>query len=332
MGDLSYNLTPDTGIEGLFPDPSSNTQSVIIGGKHEARDDNENLMQLDDKEFEVMGEVESQGPLICGVCRSLPKRTPLLGCEKGHYICQGCRKMGGSLLSCAKCFSPNICYRLIPQEAQLFTKECSFAVKGCRERLSEDIREEHEVDCDYRIVHCPKKLFSKSCTFVDSFINIRDHGRRDHDFNQGYTVLDEGCITSKMIDSKTHDNQNYVSESARFPPLELEYDQNLFYIYYERKHSRSIWFFFIRIYGSEEKASKYKCEIHLGPGNLEKNDICEAERVYRGKAVPYSLGREEIHGSGRCLTVDDATIKQFRKDNIIFRIWWRITKPEVDRF
>ena len=25
----------------------------------------------------------------------------------------------------------------------------------------------------YRIVHCPKKLFSKSCTFVDSFINIR---------------------------------------------------------------------------------------------------------------------------------------------------------------
>ena len=24
------------------------------------------------------------------------------------------------------------------------------------------------------------------------------------------------------------------------------------------------------ISGSEEKASKYKCEIHLGPGNLEK--------------------------------------------------------------
>merc|ERR1719341_3161992 len=187
--------------------------------------------------------------------------------------------MGGALLSCAKCFSPNICYRLIPQEGQLFTKECAFAVKGCRERLSEDIREEHEEDCPYRIVHCPKKLFSKTCAHVDSFINIRDHGRKVHDYNAGFTKLDNGCITSKMMDSKKQDNNNFVSTSARF-------------------------------------------------ASLEKNDICEAHRVYRGKAVPYGIGREEIHASGRCLTIDDASIKMFRRDNVLFRIWWRITKAD----
>jgi len=333
------DLTPETApaptsigsLDGLMPPskPVSEMQSEIITRVKDVKDNNENVMLLDNmSDCEEMGEVESSGPLICGICQSTPKKTPLYGCEKGHYICQSCRVMGGALLSCAKCFSPNICHRLIPQEGQLFTKECAFAVKGCRERLSEDIREEHEEDCPYRIVHCPKKLFSKTCVHVDSFINIRDHGRKVHDYNAGFTKLDDGCITSKMMTSKKQDNNNFVSHSARFAPLELEYDQSLFYIYYERKHSRSLWFFFIRLYGSERKLSKYRCEIHVGPASLEKNDICEAQRVYRGKAVPYGTGREEIHASGRCLTIDDDSIRMFRQDNVLFRIWWRITKAD----
>ncbi|XP_023345326.1 putative E3 ubiquitin-protein ligase SINA-like 6 isoform X2 [Eurytemora carolleeae] len=247
---------------------------------------------------------------VCAICRALPKQSPLYGCDKGHFICSSCREQGGVLLSCPHCFNSEINIRLTELETKLFTKDCNYAVKGCTQKISEEAREIHERTCFYRIVQCPKRLFAKSCTFSDSLRFIRDHGRSEHSFDKGFTTLGHGFITSKMM----HDKEKFLfdlenQDSARFPPLELEFDQNLFYLYYERKQSRGLWFFFLRYYGCEDVAAKYSCELSVGPGDLEKNDISLAGRVYKGAVVPYSYDRIKIHNSGLCLVIDDASVR-----------------------
>jgi hypothetical protein len=262
---------------------------------------------------------------LCTICQSVPKQSPLYGCDKGHYLCSWCRDKGGVLLSCPTCYNPEINCRLTALENRLFTQDCNFGSKGCEQKITEEARETHENDCRFRIVQCPKRLFAKTCNFNDSLIFIRDHGRFVHDYHKGFTSLDTGFITSKMMDDKDKSCMD-SDESARFPPLEIEYDENLFYFYYERKRSRALWFFFIRAYGSEEGASQYTCEISLGSGDLQKNDVTLAGSVYRGGLVPYSLDRNGIQNSGLCLVVDDATVRKFRRGNVIFRVWCRVWK------
>jgi len=263
----------------------------------------------------------------CGCCHHVPKRAPLYGCVKGHFVCADCKEKGGILLSCPTCFDHDLSFRLKEQEDLLFTEVCNFAVKGCADKISEEDRAYHEADCVYRIVQCPKRLFAKSCDYSDSLKNIRDHARTMHNYEKGFTVLDEFTITSKMMNTKDkYSLDNVYQDSARYPPIEMLFDEKLFYCYYERKHSRGLWFFFIRIYGSEVLASEYTAEIHVGPGDIDKGNLAGSERNYRGNVVPYLLLREEIHQSGLCLAVDDAGIRKFKRDNTMFRVWWKLAK------
>jgi len=265
---------------------------------------------------------------LCTVCHTKPSYLPqLFGCKAGHFVCDRCRTAGGVLLSCPKCYDHDINVRLFDLEDKMYSSECSFKVKGCKQKLSEDFREYHESECQYRLVHCPNKLFAKSCTFSDMFKNIKDHGRTAHALNKSVTKLDEGLITCKMMHSKDGKSvETLYQERARFPPLEMEFDERLFYCYYERKHSRGLWFFFIRLYGSEMTAKQYDCEIHLGYGDSDKNDISTAVRISKVEPLPYSVIRERIEGSGDCMTVDDAAVKKLNSGMSLFRIWWKITK------
>jgi len=268
--------------------------------------------------------------VLCEVCRTKPSFLPqLFGCKAGHFVCERCRIAGGVLLSCPKCYDHDLNVRLFELEDKMYSSECSFKVKGCKQKLSEDFREYHESECEYRLVQCPNRLFAKSCDFSDIFKNIKDHGRTEHSLNKSVTKLDEGLITCKMMHSKDGKSaETLYHERARFPPLEMEFDEKLFYCYYERKHSRGLWFFFIRLYGSEMTAKQYDCEIHLGFGDSNKNDISNAVRSSKVECLHYSVARDEIEGSGNCMTVDDAAVKKLNSGMSLFRVWWKISKKE----
>jgi len=266
--------------------------------------------------------------VLCGCCHNKPFSVPLFGCKQGHYVCNKCKKAGGILLSCPKCFDPELNVQLTDLENKLFQQDCCYKDKGCNQKLSEAFRIEHESECPYRQLDCPNRIFSRSCKFSGTLEQVRDHGREVHSLNQSFTRLDKGFITCKMLHSKDGTSHlNLYLEGARFPPLEIEFDEKLFYCYYERR-SQGLWYFFIRIYGSEKSAKEYECEISLASGEAEKNDVLIADRHARVECLEYDLNRDQIHRSGNCLTVDDQAIRKMNKDNTLFRAWYQISKKQ----
>ena len=64
--------------------------------------------------------------------------------------------------------------------------------------------------------------------------------------------------------------------SAKFQPLELTFKDKLFYCYFERVASRKIWFFFIRMFDTEEQSKKFQAVIMIGHSALERQDYQKA--------------------------------------------------------
>eukprot|EP00088_Acartia_fossae_P013913 TRINITY_DN17380_c0_g1_i13.p1 TRINITY_DN17380_c0_g1~~TRINITY_DN17380_c0_g1_i13.p1 ORF type:complete len:360 (-),score=78.80 TRINITY_DN17380_c0_g1_i13:299-1378(-) len=265
----------------------------------------------------------------CTVCQAMPQAVPLFGCKMGHYVCNKCRKAGGVLLSCPKCLQPDLSVQLVDLEKKVFPQKCVYSLKGCKQRFTEENREEHESECEYRLVLCPCALFARSCQYNDVISNIRDHGRTQHKFNQCITRLDLGFITCKMVQKKDGTCGHAIyNDSARFPPVELQYDERLFYCYYQRRNSQGLWYFFIRLYGGKKAAKGYTCEIHLGNGKADKNSVLTADRVARVDCVHYAMNKAEIEESGCCLVVDDAAVKKMNSGDEIFRVWWKVSRKK----
>ena len=60
--------------------------------------------------------------------------------------------------------------------------------------------------------------------------------------------------------------------SAKFQPLELCFNDQLFYCYFERVCDRRLWFFFIRMFGREEQSKMFNGSIMIGHSALERGE------------------------------------------------------------
>merc|ERR1711915_1095800 len=72
---------------------------------------------------------------------------------------------------------------------------------------------------------------------------IQQHARDKHNLHQGVTVLQPGLISSKMFDKSPDRTCCDDKTSAKFQPLELCFNDQLFYCYFERVCDRRLWFF-----------------------------------------------------------------------------------------
>ena len=102
------------------------------------------------------------------------------------------------------------------------------------------------------------------------------HARDKHNLHQGVTYLQPGLISSKMFDKAPDRTCCDDRSNAKFQPLELCYKDDLFYSYFERVADRKLWFFFIRMFGSEEESKKYQATIMIGSSSLERGEFADA--------------------------------------------------------
>jgi len=271
--------------------------------------------------------------LACAVCGTTPSSTPLYGCELSHIVCTTCRSVGGSLLSCPRCGSQDINHHLTIAEELLEAEQkknclvfCPFKVEGCNTVTRKLTMNDHEEQCLFRPIKCPKAMFSTSCSHVGPFCTIQQHGRDKHSLHHGVTVLELGVISSKMFDKGTEKTCCDDLNNAKFQPLELLYGENLFYCYFERVAERCIWFFFIRIVGNLKQASKFRSNISVGHAGLERSEMGKARLNYSGPVAHYDMRRDEIRGTGMVLAVPDEVLRACKVDNILFRVWFKVEK------
>ena len=119
-------------------------------------------------------------------------------------------------------------------------------------------------------------MFSLSCTYIGPLCTIQQHGRDKHSLHQGVTTLQPGLISSKMFDKSPDRSCCDDKSNAKFQPLELTHNEDLFYCYFERVVDRRLWFFFIRMFGTDEQAKKFQGSIMIGHSALDRGDHASA--------------------------------------------------------
>jgi len=273
--------------------------------------------------------------LACSLCEKVPSSKPLLGCEQSHILCSSCRSLGGWLQSCSRCGSQELSHHLTIAEELLDAEiirnrltSCPFKKSGCSVVNSSELISAHIKVCLFRLVECPKTIYSTSCKFIGPYCTIQQHGRDAHKLHVGITPLDSGLITSKMFDKGLNESRCEDRNNAKFHPLELVVGDDLFYCYFERVAGRGLWFFFVRLCAGKEEASKFTSQIMLGKANLDRNSVNQAELEYRGKVAHYDMTRDEIKAKGMVLTVADEVLRCFKAENILFRVWFKVEKVQ----
>jgi len=203
---------------------------------------------------------------------------------------------------------------------------CPFKVEGCTTVARRQVMSQHKEQCLFRPVKCPKSMFSLSCHHMGPLCTIQQHGRDRHNLHQGVTVLELGVISSKMFDKGPGRTCCDDENNAKFQPLELAFHESLFYCYFERVADRGLWFFFIRMFGSQEQADRFRASIVIGHSGLGRADMEQAGLRYSGQVAHYDMKREEIRGKGMVLAVADEVLKSCKLGNVLFRVWFKVEK------
>ena len=323
---------------GISTSIAKKTKTLIINNNYDASAANNDIrvdaVTAADARSKISIDVGESIPgsfLACSLCGKIPSSKPLFGCDQSHILCSSCRSVGVSLQSCSRCGSQDLSHHLTIAEDLLDAEitrnrltSCPFKKSGCSIFTSRELISTHREVCLFRLVECPKTIYSTSCKYIGPFCTIQQHGRDSHKLHVGVTQLDSGLITSKMFDTGIHETRCKDQNNAKFHPLELVVGDNLFYCYFERVAERGLWFFFVRLVAGKEEASKFMSRILLGKANLDRNGMDLAELEFRGKVAHYDMTRDEIKSKGMVLTVADEVLMSFKAENILFRVWFKV--------
>ena len=110
--------------------------------------------ELQDKEEELQSEKEKVNDIKklieCPVCLDVPRRGPVYTCSNGHLVCQKCKRA-----TCPTCRVPMgenkslVAVKILEK----ILHDCKFV--GCEEEDTLQDIEQHEKNCEYRLVACP---------------------------------------------------------------------------------------------------------------------------------------------------------------------------------
>jgi len=165
---------------------------------------------------------------------------------------------------------------------------CANRLRGCRELFSiEHIAKHHDV-CVYGKIKCPLPLLY--CSWKGFKSDLKVHAKAAHP----KYFLEKSTFTSR-----------HLSDSCGV----LSYFGEIFTYYKRIRNGR--YYVAVQLIGTNSEASKYKCEFTLRAAN-------GIEQISKTFLVHgYSENFETIFNSGKCLKLDEDTLKHFVKVNPI---------------
>jgi hypothetical protein len=166
---------------------------------------------------------------------------------------------------------------------------CVNRQNGCLELFSTEHIAEHQAACEYGKIKCPLHLI-KECSWTGFKSSLIEHAKTAH----SQYVLENPHFLAPNL----HDSLAIVSYFGEL-------------LTYRKQKKDGRYYVAVQLIGTSIEASKYKCEFTLRAAN-------GIEQISKTFLVHgYSEDFETIFKSGKCLNLDEETVKNFVKDDKI---------------
>ena len=211
---------------------------------------------------------------------------PITLCTNGHNICSKCTE---SVQRCPTCRSKFSKIRNVALEniARRHKYPCTNKQNGCLELFSIEQIAKHQAGCVYGKIKCPLHL-RKTCSWNGLKNDLKEHAKAAH--------------------------PKHFKEVSTFRCSKLSWCLgvlycfgDLFTCYLQKRGGR--YYCAVQLIGTSSEASKYKCEFTLRAAN-------GIEQISKTFLVHgYSEDFETVFNSGKCLNLDEETVKIFVEEN-----------------
>jgi len=224
--------------------------------------------------------------LECPVCMGYMV-PPIKLCTNGHNICSSCRRIVHFCPTCRAAFSEirNVVLENIVRRHKC---PCINRQSGCLELFSIERIVEHQAVCVYGKIECPFKL-NWNCSWNGFKTDLKEHAKAAHPGS----FFEESTLRSSLFWDRM------LTVLSCFGEL---------FAHYKRICNGKLYCA-VQLIGTSSEASKYKCEFTLRAAN-------GVEQISRTLFVRgYSEDFETIFNSGKCLCLDEATVRNFLVGN-----------------
>ena len=223
--------------------------------------------------------------LECPVCMQYMV-PPIKLCKIGHSICNRCRER---VQRCPKCRAELTETRCLTLEdiARRQDYTCANRQSGCLELFSiEHIAEHHHI-CLYRKIECPFKL--NWCSWNGFKSDLKEHAKAAHP-------------------AWFFENSTFRSDIFEDKILRLVSCFGELFMYYKRIQDGRLYGA-VQLIGTSSEASKYKCEFTLRAAN----GVEQISNTFLVRSFTEDF--ESIFNSGKCLRLDEVTVRNFLVGN-----------------
>ena len=222
--------------------------------------------------------------LECPVCMEYMV-PPIKLCTNGHNICCKCRERVRRCPTCRAEFS-EIRSVALENIARRVKYPCSNRQNGCRDLFSIEHIAKHHTVCLYGKIKCPK-TFIGECSWNGLKNDVKEHVQAAH--------------PKAFLEGSTH-RDSFIESCWAL----LFFFGELFRYYKVIRNGR--YYAAVQMIGTSSEASKYKYVCTLRAAN----GIEQISKTFLVRG--YSEDWETIFNSGKCLKLDEDTVKHFLKE------------------
>jgi hypothetical protein len=220
--------------------------------------------------------------LVCPKCMEYMV-PPITLCNYGHSFCSKC---GGKHILCPTCSCSFSSIRNLALEsiARTQTYPCANRENGCPDLLSNELIAEHQAVCTHEAMKCPLSKTIFKCSWMGVISDLEEHATAAHSVH--------------IFKNATFISSHLQSEVA----LVFSFDK--VFLYY-KKFRDGRCYCAIQLIGPSSHAPKFKYEFKL----CAANEMEEITKTFFVRS--YSEDFETSFNSGKCLHLDDVTVRNF---------------------
>jgi predicted small metal-binding protein len=165
---------------------------------------------------------------------------------------------------------------------------CANRQGGCLELFSIEHIAEHQAVCVYREIKCPFKI-NWNCSWKGFKSDLKEHAKAAHK----ESIFETSIFRSVLFEDKIMNFLSYLGE---------------LFVHYKRIRDGRLYCA-VQLIGTSSEASKYKCEFTLRAAN----GIEQISKIFLVQG--YSEEFETSFNSGKCLCLDEVTVRNFLVGN-----------------
>ena len=249
----------------------SNVDDASVPTPKRTRDNNSNVEDVKDKQDKLIKSLKENPTsalaltelLSCDACQSFA-RAPIRYCDKCHTICSLCFVEAGKKCPAAGCkdklYTENVENTQLTKviHAMKLPVPCKNWKNGCPKKGEEKEVEEHEIECEFRIVN-PNWWTTRGKMFKELYLVFENEAKINK---------------QKWILYGNDDSKNAGKKYFKAFRDSIEPDGHIFTIYveslcYQKDSSIPVFVAYAIVLGGEHVANKYRVELRLNSSEKE---------------------------------------------------------------